>query len=65
MCRRVETDYRDAPNEAERLEKIGQILAEGVYAYLKRRGLLTTKGAQTAQNSHIDGHRREAKILDE
>ena len=45
MCIRVETDYRETPEEAERLKKVAQILSEGIYAYLKRRGQLAKNGA--------------------
>ena len=57
MCRRVETDYREAAEEAERVKRVAQILSEGVYACLKKRGLLAANGAQGAQNDRPKGDR--------
>jgi hypothetical protein len=45
----VETDYREVPDEAERLKRAVRILSEGIYAYLKRRGQLT-------KNGPLEGH---------
>ena len=38
--KKIEFSYKEAPNEDERLEKIIDLLSEGVYAYLKKQGLL-------------------------
>lgn len=40
MALKVEVEYIDSPDEAERIRKVAKILAEGVYAYLKKEGLL-------------------------
>ena len=56
MWRRVETDYKEAPDEAERLEGVARILSEAVYAYLRRRGLLTANRAQLAEDDTHRGH---------
>ena len=56
MCRRVETNYKEGPDEAERLETVARILSEGVYAYLKKRSLLTAHTAQVAENDASGGH---------
>lgn len=40
MFKRVEFAYTEATEEKERLKRIAEILSEGVYAYLKKSGLL-------------------------
>ncbi|MEI8349815.1 MAG: hypothetical protein WCI77_06655 [Candidatus Omnitrophota bacterium] len=40
MALKVEVEYVESPDEAERIRKVAKILAEGVYAYLKKEGLL-------------------------
>jgi hypothetical protein len=50
-------EVRGIPTEAERREKVVKILAEAVYGYLKRKGLLADNGAQRAQNDGPKGHR--------
>lgn len=40
MALKVEVEYIDSPDEAERIRKVAKILAEGVYSYLKKEGLL-------------------------
>lgn len=40
MALKVEVEYVDSPDEAERIKKVAKILAEGVYSYLKKEGLL-------------------------
>jgi len=40
VTEKVEVSYRPGADEDERLRQVVQILSEGVYAYLKRRGLL-------------------------
>ncbi len=40
MFKKVEVAYTDRANDGERLKRITEILAEGVYAYLKTSGLL-------------------------
>lgn len=40
MALKVEIEYVDSPDEAERIRKVAKILAEGVYTYLKKEGLL-------------------------
>lgn len=37
---KVEVEYIDCPDEAERLTKTAKLLSAGVYAYLKKEGLL-------------------------
>lgn len=48
MALKVEVEYVEAPDDAERIREVAKILAEGVYAYLKKEGLLKT-----------DPHRKE------
>ena len=38
MSLKVEVEYVDSPDEAERIKKVAKILAEGVYSYLKKEG---------------------------
>ena len=40
MALKIEVEYIDSPDEAERIKKVAKILAEGVYSYLKKEGLL-------------------------
>lgn len=40
MALKVEVEYIENPDDAERIKKIAKILAEGVYSYLKKEGLL-------------------------
>jgi hypothetical protein len=56
VCRRVETEYREGPDEAEQMKKIAGILAEAVYAYLKKRGLLTPQRPQVAGEGTTEAH---------
>ncbi len=37
MALKIEVEYVDSPDEAERIKKVAKILAEGVYSYLKKR----------------------------
>jgi len=47
MSKKIEVSYVEAPNEKERIEKITEILSEGVYAYLKKQGLLRKDTSQS------------------
>jgi hypothetical protein len=40
MALKVEVEYIEAPDEAERMKKAAKILADGVYRYLKKEGVL-------------------------
>ncbi len=40
MTLKIKIEYIEVPDEAERIHRISKILAEGVYAYLKKEGLL-------------------------
>jgi hypothetical protein len=40
MALKVEVEYIETPDEPERMKKVTKILAEGVYAYLKKEGVL-------------------------
>ena len=40
MALKIGVEYVDSPDEAERIKKVAKILAEGVYSYLKKEGLL-------------------------
>ena len=40
MALRVEFEYIEDPNEEERIRKVSDILAQGIYAHLKKKGLL-------------------------
>lgn len=40
MALKVEVEYIDCPDEAVRMNKAAKILASGVYAYLKKEGIL-------------------------
>jgi hypothetical protein len=40
MALKVEVEYIKTPDEPERMKKVAKILADGVYAYLKKEGLL-------------------------
>jgi len=40
MALKVEVEYVESPDEAERIKKVAKILAGGVYAYLKKEGVL-------------------------
>jgi len=40
MALKVEVEYVESTDEAERIKKVAKILAEGVYTYLKKEGLL-------------------------
>lgn len=40
MFKKVEVSYTERADDGERLKRITEILAEGVYAYLKTSGLL-------------------------
>jgi len=47
MPKKIEVSYVEAPNEKERIEKITEILSEGVYTYLKKQGLLRKDTSQS------------------
>lgn len=40
MALKVEVEYIETPDDPERMKKVAKILADGVYAYLKKEGLL-------------------------
>ena len=40
MALKIGVEYVDSPDEAERIKKVAKILAGGVYAYLKKEGVL-------------------------
>lgn len=40
MALKVEVEYVESTDDAERIKKVAKILAEGVYNYLKKEGLL-------------------------
>ena len=40
MFKKIEVSYTERADDGERLKRITEILAEGVYAYLKTSGLL-------------------------
>jgi protein involved in temperature-dependent protein secretion len=40
VCKKVEVSYTERADDGERLKRITEILAEGVYGYLKTSGLL-------------------------
>jgi len=42
MALKVEFEYVEVPDENKRIQKVAKILAEGIYAYLKKEGLLRT-----------------------
>ena len=56
VCRRVEAEYREGLDEAEQMKKIAGILAEAVYAYLKKRGLLTLHRPHKAEKDNTEAH---------
>jgi len=49
-------EVRVIPTDAERREKVVKILAEAVYAYLKRKGLLAAQEAHVAENDASEAH---------
>lgn len=56
MPKQVTISYIDAPNDLDRQNRIIEILAEGLYAYLKNKNLLrndleSTEKIKTALNS--------------
>ena len=57
---RVAFEYEETPNEKERLQKISEILAGGVYAYLKDNKLLKKDSSRQKQ---IRGLVEETKKL--
>ena len=59
MCIRVETDCKEASDEADRLEAVARILSGGVYAYLKKKGLLAAHGPPVAEKDAPAGHEPE------
>lgn len=72
----ADTTLEDAEAETERRGTMVKILSEGVYAYLKRKGLLAAQGDQTggkippdptviAGNRPMTGNRSDGKIPDE
>jgi hypothetical protein len=65
VYRRVETDYREAQDDAERRETMTRILSEGVYANLKKRGLLAVHRPHAAPKAAGEGHGPGAEILNE
>jgi len=40
MALKVEVEYVESPDDVDRIKKVAKILAEGVYTYLKKEGLL-------------------------
>jgi hypothetical protein len=40
MALKVEFEYIESPDDTDRIKKVAKILAEGVYVYLKKEGLL-------------------------
>lgn len=54
--KQIEFSYIEVPNEKERIEKITDILSEGVYTYLKEQGLL---------RKDPDRERKVKKLLEE
>jgi hypothetical protein len=40
MALKVEVEYIESPDDAERIKKVANILAKGVYEHLKDQGLL-------------------------
>ena len=40
MALKVEIEYIDSPDEAERIRKVAKILACGIYSFLKKEGVL-------------------------
>jgi len=40
MALKVEVEYIEVADEEERIQKVAKILAQGVYSYLKKEGLL-------------------------
>ena len=40
MALKVEVEYVESPDDAERIRKVAKILAGGIYAYLKKEGML-------------------------
>lgn len=40
MALKVGFEYIEDPNEDERIRKVSDILAQGIYAHLKKKGLL-------------------------
>ncbi len=47
MFKKIEISYTQATEEKERLKRITEILSEGVYAYLKKNGLLKEDSERT------------------
>ena len=47
MFKNVETSYRKVAEEKQRLKRISEILSEGVYSYLKKKGLLRDDSGRT------------------
>jgi hypothetical protein len=56
VCKRVETDYRGVADEAERLDAVARVLSEGVFASLKKRGLLAPEGPQASEKGAPEAH---------
>jgi hypothetical protein len=63
VCMRVETDYEEVPDEVGRVEKIVQVLSEGIHAYLRKRGMLAR--ANTGHNPPPVAPESECEIPDE
>jgi len=42
MALKVAFEYVEVPDESKRIQKVAKILAEGIYTYLKKEGLLRT-----------------------
>jgi len=40
MALKMEVEYIEVADEEERIQKVAKILAQGVYSYLKKEGLL-------------------------
>ena len=47
MFKKIELSYTEATERKERLKRITGILSEGVYAYLKKNGLLRENSERT------------------
>ena len=56
---KIELEYIEHPNEGERIQKISKILSQGLYSYLRNKGLLRhdPKRKEKAQEA-IDAARR-------
>lgn len=68
MFKKVEVSYTERTDDKERLKRITEILAEGVYAYLKTSGLLredierTERIKRVVENAKEVGNQEEEEI---